>query len=210
MVFDPDKQVDKIVDIVNTNNFLHHTTILTGSNGSGKSLIRKIIWSRIKSELESSGVEVKENGHLVASVSMERRTNSSLLGFGALNCLARDSTWSPTSQETFHFIDGLLETSDRYLVIDEPEIGMAEEMQLLLCQFINEKLQTLNSHGVLIITHSRTIVKNLVHDQFINMDGLGEDEWLSREVKLPEYTYEEFKKRSHELFLAIEKRLKKS
>jgi predicted ATPase len=204
MAFDSaETRLQRIRDILKNNTFTHHTTILTGSNGSGKSFIRKAIGQKIQMELEASGEKFRE-GHIVASVSMERRTSSDPF-CQAMNAFSHDASWNPTSEETFRFVTGLLGQDDRYLVIDEPEIGMAEELQLLLCNEINNKLLGLNSFGVLIITHSRTIVKNVIHDQFLNMDGLDENQWLTREPKLPDYTFEEFEKASHELFLEIEK-----
>lgn len=207
MAFDSaEVRFQRILDILKNNTFTHRTTILTGSNGSGKSFIRKAIGQKIQLELEAVGEKVDRN-HLVASVSMERRTSSDPF-CEAMNAFNHDASWNPTSEETFHFVQGLLKQNERYLVIDEPGIGMSEEMQLLLCKEINENLLGLNSYGVLIIIHSRTIVKNTSHDQFINIDGLTEDQWLTREPKLPNYTFDEFEIASHELFLAIEKRLK--
>jgi len=208
MAFDSAEiRLQRIRDILTNNTFTHRTTILTGSNGSGKSFIRKAIWQKIQMELEEKG-EKFEKGHLVASVSMERRTSSDPF-CQAMNAFSHDASWNPTSEETFNFVQGLLGQNDRYLIIDEPEIGMAEELQLLLSNVINDKLLGLKSFGVLIITHSRTIVKNVMHDQFLNMDGLTEEQWLNREPKLPDYTFDEFTKASHELFLEIEKALKK-
>ena len=207
MAFDSaEVRLQRILDILKNNTFTHRTTILTGSNGSGKSFIRKAIGQKIQLELEAVGEKVDRN-HLVASVSMERRTASDPF-CQAMNAFTHDASWNPTSEETFRFVQGLLGQNDRYLIIDEPEIGMSEEVQMLLSNVINDKLLGLKSFGVLIITHSRTIVKNVMHDQFLNMDGLTEEQWLTRESKLPDYTFEEFTKASHELFLAIEKRLK--
>lgn len=208
MAFDTaEKRLERIIEVLTKYDYIHKTTILTGSNGSGKSFLRKTIWQKIEQELEKEGVTGIDPHHLVASVSMERRTSSDPM-CAAMNAFTHDTTWNPTSQETFHFVQGLLQQPDRYLIIDEPEIGMAEETQLLLCKEINEKLLSINSLGVLIITHSRTIVRNVEHDQFINMDGMTEEQWLNRIPQLPTYSFEEFTTASHELFLAINKRMK--
>lgn len=197
-----EERFEIIVDTLRNNNFTHHTTIITGSNGSGKSVIRKSIRGKIEKEIGEEEVTRIGENHLIASVSMERRTSND----GIMNIFNSDTPWCPTSENTFHFIRGLLDNStDHYIVIDEPEIGMSEEMQLLLCSYFNDKLAGLNSLGVLIITHSRTIVKNILHDQFINLDGMTEDQWVNRIPQVPTYTIEEFEEASHQLFLAIQK-----
>lgn len=206
--FNASEHLDHIIDICRNTDFLHKTTILTGSNGSGKSLIRKMISGKIGKELESEGKTDIDLSHIVSSISMEFRTYNDPMWSG-LNFARHDAPENPTSLETFRFISGLLNNSERYLVIDEPEIGMAEELQLLLCNFINEKLPALDTFGILIITHSRTIVNNILHDQFINLDGLTEQQWVNRVPQLPNYTLDEFEKRSHQLYLEVVKRSEK-
>lgn len=206
--FNASDHLDYIIDTCRSTDFLHKTTILTGRNGSGKSLIRKMISGKIEKELEKEGRTNIDSSHIVSSVSMEFRTYNDPMWAG-INFARHDAPENPTSLETFRFISGLLNNSDRYLVIDEPEIGMAEELQLLLCNFINEKLPTLDTFGILIITHSRTIVNNILHDQFINLDGMTEDQWINRIPQLPSYTLEEFEERSHQLFLEVNKRSSK-
>lgn len=146
-------------------------TILTGSNGSGKSFIRKMLGFKIAD---------KNNGLKVASTSMEKRAGLNM--DGAMGAFLKDCDWTPTSIETYKLIRGLLGQEDRYLVIDEPEIGMGEETVLGLINYLNENLNK-TSHGVTIITHSRLIVQHLKHDLFINIDGLDREQWLSREIK---------------------------
>ena len=72
------------------------------------------------------------------------------------------------------------------MVVDEFEIGCSEETILALVLFINERVKELLDKkkiiGAMIITHSRLGVKNLVHDDFINLDGLTKEEWLNRKV----------------------------
>ena len=201
-----EERFEVIVDTLRNNNFTHHTTIITGSNGSGKSVIRKSIRGKIEKEIGEEEVTRIGKNRLIASLSMERRTSND----GIMNIFNSDTPWTPTSENTFHFIRGLLDNSnDCYVVLDEPEIGMSEEMQLLLCSYFNDRLAGLRSLGVLIITHSRTIVKNILHDQFINLDGMTEDQWINRIPQVPAYTIEEFEEASHQLFLAIQKAKKK-
>lgn len=145
-------------------------TILTGSNGSGKSLLRKLI-----------GSSLTKNNKLVkvASVSMERRAGLNL--DGAMGAFTKDAEWEPTSRETIKLINGLLSQQERFIVIDEAEIGMGDELVLGLVNMLNEKLNK-NPLGALIITHSRVIVENLKHDHFINLNGMKHKEWLTREI----------------------------
>lgn len=159
----------------------YKVTVLTGKNGSGKSVVRKILSSRIAGRL---------NGDVekcwVASISMESRTTPKH-NFGALSSMGIDEPENPTSRETFKHINALfnsLTTSkERYTVIDEPEIGMGEETVAALVIKLNSLTNPLppNCLGVLVITHNRYIVEKL-QAEFVNMEGMTKDEWLSREI----------------------------
>ena len=208
MEFNAKEHLDNLLKLIKTNHFTDNITILTGDNGSGKSLVRKIISEKIRKELEENG-ELVDMNHLVSAVSMEKRTYDDPM-WGGLNCFAHDSPTDPTSINTYVFIRQLLKQGNRFIVIDEPEIGMSEETQLLLCNSLNKKLQEVeNLKGVLIITHSRVIVNFLSHNQFLNIEGLTEEQWLGRELKLPKYTLEELHEKSNSLFREIENRTKK-
>jgi Fe-S cluster assembly ATPase SufC len=178
--------LDKIIDIAKDID-PKKITILTGSNGSGKSMIRKIL----------SFDDIK-----VASISMEKRAGLNM--DGAMGAFTHDTDWNPTSVETLHYIQSLVKQEDRYIVIDEPEIGMGEETVLGLVNFLNENLNKL-SYGAMIITHFRVIVEHLKHDNFVNVDGLSHGDWLRR--KIVAVDIEKLNKDSHELFLAIQKRI---
>ena len=161
-------------------------TILTGSNGSGKSMIRKQFGFALARELDIDG---KEAHRLVMSTSMDARTGSNP-EMGALSGMMRDTEWIATSQDTLSNLDGLFKAAKKekgkYLIIDEFEIGCGEETTLALALFINKKLKPLikngNLRGATIITHSRIGVENIDCDNFINIDGLNKDEWLNREI----------------------------
>ena len=162
-------------------------TIMTGSNGSGKSLIRKQIPFAMKDRLDLD--DVKETQGMVQSTSMDARTGS-MPEMGALSAVMRDTDWFATSQNTLHSIEGLLDNGigdkTKYIIIDEFEIGCGEETVLALVHYLNKKLKSLIKNkkimGAMIITHSRLGVKNLNHDAFINLDGMNEEEWLNREI----------------------------
>ena len=160
------------------------------------------MWQGIKSQLG-----ITERKSVVSDCSMERRTgiHSHL---GGLGVALRDNEATPTSINTYEFIRGLVGCCDRFLVIDEPEIGMSEESQLGLANYLNKiKDDTLSrNYGLLVITHSRTLVANVESDYFINIEGLTKDEWLNR-VIIPT-DFEIVKEDAFSLFKALAKRLK--
>ena len=166
--------VDDIIDVAD-NIKPKKITILVGSNGIGKSMIRKILPTRMD-----------EKGIKVASISMERRAG--INGMEALNAFIRDCEWNPTSIESIGQIEGLLTQKDRYLVFDEPEVGMGDETILGLCIFLNKKLKKAirekQIKGVLLITHSKLLVKFLEHDKFVCLDNteMTSEEWCNREI----------------------------
>ena len=62
---------------------------------------------------------------------------------------------------------------------------MSREVQVGVAQYISENLQRIldRSYGLMIITHSADVVKNIKHDKFINIEGLTEEEWLNRDIE---------------------------
>jgi archaellum biogenesis ATPase FlaH len=180
-------------------------TILTGNNGSGKSLIRKQLPFAFKDlyELEN----LSETKGWIKSTSMDARTNSNP-EFGALAGIMNDTTWVATSQNTLNSIEKLLdavETTDKtkYVVIDEYEIGCSEETIVALAQYISERLQKLLKDGkiigAMIITHSRIGCEHIQFDHFQNIEGKTYEEWKNREI-VPT-NLEELK--ANEMFLYI-------
>lgn len=164
-------------------------TILTGGNGSGKSLIRKQIPFRLAEHLKLD--EPQEAQRKMRSTSMDARTGSNP-SMGALSGMMRDTEWVATSQDTLSNLQGLLnfeknESDVQYILIDEYEIGCGEEVALALAFFINERLEDLmtnyNVKGALIITHSRIGVENIKADKFVNIEGLSKEEWLNRKIE---------------------------
>lgn len=151
---------------------LSKITVLTGSNGSGKSVIRKQISIRVMKELNLK----------TKSISMDTRTQSNP-EFGAFSSIMHDTDWISTSQNTLNLLKGLFNDCKDgelgYVVLDEFEIGCSEETILALTQLINK----LNLNvGLLIITHSRVAVNNLQFDEFINMENMSKNEWLNRKL----------------------------
>lgn len=191
---------------------LNEVTILTGDNATGKSLIRKTLWQHIN---ELLGIE--EQKSFISDISMERRTGlHPEMGGGGV--LLRDCGWTPTSMETYRFIKGIFQIlnddnkkiSKRFIVLDEPEIGASKEVQKAFAKYINnfyEKIHDNNKcYGLLVITHSDEIIKNLKCDNFLNIQGLTKEEYLNREVK--DIDLEEVDKFSLDLFRGIRDRNK--
>lgn len=174
--------VDRIVDLCKEVP-LHKVTILTGGNACGKSVIRKQLALIIPDKLDDEGTPHDKN--TVASASMQLRTESKP-EWGAFSSITHDSPWSATSDATLNMINQLFRNSSdpRYIIIDELEIGMSEELQIGFCNMLNKKLPEIleKNFGIMVITHSRHVVNTLNHDNFMNIEGMTEDEWINREI----------------------------
>lgn len=201
MILDLTKHIEHIIDIANKEILINNITILTGGNGKGKSLIRKIVSNGIAEQLG------KENGKgLVSATSQEARCGSNP-EWGALSGALNDVGWTPTSTETIHNIKTLINErfSDRFIVIDEPEIGMGEETVAGLVKYLNKTLSKHKNLGTLIITHNRYIVEHLKIDKFINIEGMTREEWLNR--KIVPLDLDDLQETSDKLFRAIQDRI---
>lgn len=189
-----DNHIDRLCDVTQMIE-PHKLTILTGSNGGGKSFIRKLMNSRMGEEFPNRDLR-----KLVTEVSMQKRTdaNNPLMGTG-FGYTFFDNPQFPTSMSTYRLINRLLdscikEDDDKkaYIVIDEPEIGMAEESQLGIAMFLKDKMSKIlmGSLGILIITHSKIIVNELKDvAKFIYLDcDMSADEWLNRKIVPTNFT----------------------
>lgn len=130
-----------------------------------------------------------------------------------------DLSWESTGEHTVHLIRGLLksnaseemaETNRRFIVIDEIETGLSKETLLGMCQMLETEMERIlkNSYGILLITHSDEVVRNLKHGSFINIEGLTEEEWLNREVE--PVNPDDIERWSNALYAGIRKRQKKN
>lgn len=210
MSFNTDAQIEKIIDMVHSIQ-MNTLTVLTGSNGMGKSFVRKQMPFRVM-DCNPALTKDKIRG-VVKSVSMQLRTESRL-EFGALSDAMHDLSWNPTSTSTYHLIKSLfkdLKESGKkcYIIIDEPEIGMSAESQLGIAMFI--KKQYLENkdylYGCLVITHS-TIVVDVLADiaDFKNMNGYKTVHgWKKRKIQPTDF--EKLEENSLALMRAIEDRL---
>ena len=195
--FDYEQYLDDLVDIIDSIDCTK-ITILTGRNAGGKSLIRKLMSGKARKQSGKDKIRIPH-----ASQQLRTEVNPEL---GALGSFAHDLEWLATSTSTISNIEKAFKVEGAdYLVIDEPEIGVGEELQLGLADWLNDKLVDYPK-GVLIICHSRLLVQNIKHNHFINLEGMSFDEWTSRvPVKLPVEDFLEF---SGEMFKRVKKRLK--
>lgn len=178
MITNYDDHIDSLLDIVRDIDLDGKITLLTGSNASGKSLIRKQLAFGVAKKLGKDSPK-----GLVAGTSLEARTASNP-EWGALSRIHADSEWMPSSFETFSNIERVLKIENQYLVIDEPELGMGEETVMALVQFLNDLIASKPKIlGMMIITHNRYIVENLNFDVFKNTNGIKtKEDWLNREL----------------------------
>lgn len=181
-----------------------HVTILTGDNGTGKSLIRKVLCSSLRNQENDDTIKI-------ADISMEKRTGlHAELGGGGV--FLRDVEWVATSGNSLSFLYSLLNSAkDRYLVLDEPELGMSQDLQKSIGIYLSKRIpETMKENrGMLIITHSREFVRSLsVEHVFVNLQKKSEEEWLNESAK--EIDLDDFRKKCDALFNLLRDHLKSS
>lgn len=192
---DLDKAIERIIDIRDAIDF-NKVTILTGSNGKGKSFIRKQV-----------ELLLRQDGIKSWNVSMDKRAGFDSAGTGYM-VFGRDCEWLPTSINSFNQLEGFAtKPKGTFGIIDEIEVGMSEESQYGIALYINNNLQDFkkNNHGLLIITHSKYLVEHIDADAFFNMDGLTKEEWLNREVLPTDFA--QLQKESNALFRELQDRM---
>ena len=181
-----------------------HVTILTGDNGTGKSLIRKVLCSSLRNQENDDTIKI-------ADISMEKRTGLHA-GLGGGGVFLRDVEWVATSNNSLSFLYSLLNSAkDRYLVLDEPELGMSQDLQKSIGIYLSKRIpETMKENrGMLIITHSREFVRSLsVEHVFVNLQKKREEEWLNESAK--EIELDDFRKKCDALFNLLRDHLKSS
>ena len=197
---DYEDRVDKVLVTVDAIPQDGSVCILTGRNGSGKSLLRKQMNFRLP------------EGARVIHTSMDLRTGSHA-HMGGLAGMVRDMDWIATSNNTFGSINTAINTvseTKNYLFLDEIEIGCGLEVVAGLVDWLNENLRKRikGTLGCTIITHSPYVVENLDFDHWFNLDGYETpDEWINREV-IP-VDMEAWKEDQLEFFKVVRDRQKK-
>jgi hypothetical protein len=188
------ERFDRIVDVYSAIPIDGSISMLTGSNGSGKSLIRRQL--NFRDELRN------RTGNKVVHVSMSLRTQD----HGVYNVFYRDTDWYPTSVNTINLIDAASKSvHGGYLVLDEIEVGCSEETLMGIVAWLNENLRQRvkdTTVGCMVITHSRYVVEHLKFDHWFNLDGYETpEEWINRKV-VP-VDLEKLRKDSHALFQLV-------
>lgn len=190
-----EERIERIVDVRDSID-LSKVTILTGGNGSGKSFIRKQIQLICKGE-----------GIPCWTVSMDKRAGFDSNGTGMM-VFGRDCEWLPTSINTLDTLkDFGTKTENSYGILDEIEIGMSEESQYGIALYINRQLEEFRkkNRGLLIITHSKYVVRHVKADEFINLEGMTKQEWLDREIVPTDF--DSLDHDSNELFRALQDKM---
>lgn len=198
---DCDDHINNLVTLIDElTNHKDKLILVTGSNGSGKSMLRQQISLRFR-----------QDGLKTAYMSMEQRTSSNP-NFGALSGIFQDTPWIATSSNSLHFLDGLLKNNEnRFTIIDEPEIGMSQPMVKAVAQKLVDVFKTLNN-GMMVISHNKHIVKKMLEQDnvvFVNLNGFTSKEFLeSFETEETSFDLDLFSN-YHLLFETFQKRLKK-
>lgn len=189
-----ESHIQKIIEIVKGIK-KNRLTILVGQNGCGKSLIRKQLGVRFSNEFNDS------NKTHTKAVSMQLRTEQRA-EYGALSTVMHDSSYVPTSLTSFNLVQSMMKCTENkisdYLILDEIEIGMSEESILGMSKYMLENIDTWvnNSLGLLLITHSRVLVQELMSNYDCDFVYLGYneieydyDKWLTRNLTPTDFEY---------------------
>jgi len=193
------EQYDRIVDVWESIPLDGSVSVLTGRNGSGKSLIRQQLIFRVRKKVK---------GGRIYDASMQRRTAAHAGGLGAF---MRDTEWDPTSLNTLHFIKQTMNRDGGLVVLDEIEVGCGEETVMALVDWLNANLREgiKDAMGCVVITHSPYVVEHLKFDHWFNLDGFDTPEaWLNRTRKPTDM--DQLWKDSRELFLYVTQCMKES
>ena len=177
--------------------------VITGSNASGKSLIRKILTSHLKRagiELIHLSIE-KRCGHGIEKALIYGNEDEDSTGFNSANLIIKA------------FNTGNGRTNPFFLLFDEPEIGCGEELQLLIGERIADQYDKMpNCLGIFVMTHSRVITKELLkhNPSHWNMsEEAGLEKWTNRKLQKPNYTLEDLIDTGHERWRQIESLIKR-
>jgi len=170
-----EQQFERVLEVQAAIPFDGSVSLLTGRNGSGKSLVRKYLSIRSRDE--------HKKGLVHASMQLRTGMHAEL---GGLGCLFRDREESSTSSHTAYLVQTACNSiHGGYLCIDEVEVGLGEESILGVINWLNANLrEKLNGTlGCLVITHSRLVVQGLKFDRWFSLDGFATPaEWLDRKV----------------------------
>jgi energy-coupling factor transporter ATP-binding protein EcfA2 len=129
--------------------------VVTGENASGKSFFARLFSAYCKARMNTECMRF----------GMDRRTESGI----ASAMMYGDETWESTGVISVRNLFGAEHNSRKrqnphFVVFDEPDIGLAESYQAAVGKFIADFVKTLSelARGVVVVTHSRAILRELL------------------------------------------------
>lgn len=166
--------------------------VVTGDNASGKSFLVKDLRSCAKKVfgIKSIIVSIKERLNPTIDRDTEKRR---------IFCI-QDETGKSTGVSSVEVIKRSLSTLEQWskedqfiLILDEPETGLAQGYEYALGKYIADNIKNMqdnpNIAGVVIVSHSKSLVKGIYESQnamsFIHMgrEKLMLNEWINKEDK---------------------------
>lgn len=154
---------------------------VVGSNASGKSLIGKII-----------EMVCDENNIVKRSCSMRNRT-SGMLGQMMIFGDESDSSTGENSISALNLgINSTVKEKDSVLIMDEPDVGLADEFSAAMGKYIAQKVnENYENIGLfVVITHSRRLISYAIEELqspfskiHVGDENVTFDEWLNRPFK---------------------------
>lgn len=149
--------------------------VVTGSNASGKSLLRKILTNRYKDK----NIEV-------IHLSMSSRASSGFERVVIYGSEDDDATGYNSIKTFLKAIEtSISRTNEHIIIFDEPEIGCSDEVAMALGQRLFDNINSMTCKVVYVISHSRKLVEQLAPFNPTHI-SLGVDQslqdWLKRDI----------------------------
>jgi predicted ATPase len=168
MVDEDVEAIKEIAQLICHTNF-KGVTILTGENGTGKSLICNYVEREYKLKQEQ---ELSDKKSVRVNFSDKYSFNQII------------DEANPDSYTNINIMFEVLNVPYDYYIFDTPELGLTEETDLALSFLLNEMFNLKEGVGknVLLVTNSRRICQNLEHDHFFNIQGLTLHQYINRTV----------------------------
>lgn len=176
----------------NFENINNKILVITGDNSSGKSLLLKVLknYSKKTFNIKSIIVSLQERLNPLESNGNENRR---------IICLKNELKLSTgvssveSVNKSFDIMSKWTQDSDTLIILEEPEVGLAQGYEYALGQFIAEKTLAEKDNkkftGIVIVTHSKNVIKGIaeknINPLFINMgkEYISMQEWLNKEDK---------------------------
>lgn len=152
-------------------------TVVYGDNAAGKSLVSKLL-----------AIKVTDNNIPCRVVSMKNRTSSGIERALIFGSEKTDSTGATSARITMLSLDSAIDDKrESFVILDEPDIGLSSKYCKAMGHLISNKSRELSEFGghVLLITHSKELIKSFMHHHgccpsYIGMDtDLTLEEWLN-------------------------------